>query len=48
MHLLDLSDFEKDGFELTLSALALKVLYLISFASLEFLVQEGIRPHLRS
>lgn len=48
MHLFDLKGFEKEGFDLILSALALKVLYLIESASPAFLVHEGISPQRRS
>lgn len=48
MHRFDLTADEKDGFLSMLSALALNVLYLITFASSMLLVHEGISPHFKS
>jgi len=48
MHLFERKDEEKEGFVAMLSDRALKVLYLIIFASEMFLVQAGINPHFSS
>jgi hypothetical protein len=48
MHLFDLKDEENEGLSAMLSDLALKVLYLMTFASSMLLVHDGISPHFNS
>src|ERR1035437_8267337 len=48
MHLFDRNDEENEGLVAILSDLALKVLYLIIFASLILFVNPGINPHIKS